>query len=139
MLMVIPPLRKHILEKLFKCFRQNNINASQDKCHSLSSLNILTKASSLWDFNWELKFWKTFMGNNWQKILTSMSILQIMIFLYMPVPQRKLLINAYFSSQFEYCLLVRMNHSRKFNDCFKRLNKALRYTEISAWLFLNFK
>lgn len=37
--------------------------------------------------------------------------------LHMPVTQRKLLLNAYFLSQFGYCCLVWMNHSRILNNC----------------------
>ena len=39
------------------------------------------------------------------------------IFPYIPQTQKRLLMNAYFMSQFSYCPLVWMNHSRTLNNC----------------------
>ena len=48
----------------------------------------------------------------------------------MPVTQRKLLMNAYFLSQFEYCPLVWVNHSRILNNRISRLHeRALRLVQ----------
>ena len=49
------------------------------------------------------------------------------VFMCMPVTQRKLLMNAHFLSQFEYCPLVWVNHSRILNNRISRLHeRALR-------------
>ena len=45
------------------------------------------------------------------------------IFPYIPQTQTRLIMNAYFMSQFGYCPLVWMNHSRTFNNYISRLHK----------------
>ena len=45
------------------------------------------------------------------------------IFPYILQTQKQLLMNAYFMSQFSYCPLVWMNHSRTLNNCINGLHK----------------
>ena len=42
---------------------------------------------------------------------------------YMTLPQRKLIVNAFFKSQFNYCPLIWMNHSRSLNNKINRLHE----------------
>ena len=50
----------------------------------------------------------------------------------MPLPQRKLLINAYFFSQFGYCPLVWMNHRRILNDHTSKTAFRLVYSDFCS-------
>ena len=57
------------------------------------------------------------------------------IFPYIPQTQKRLLMNAYFMSQFGYCPLVWMNHSRTLNNRINGLNKrafSLVYNDFSS-------
>ena len=47
------------------------------------------------------------------------------IFPYIPQTQKRLLMNAYFMSQFSYCPLVWMNHSRTLNNCISGVSELL--------------
>ena len=58
------------------------------------------------------------------------------IFPYIPQTQKRLIMNAYFMSQFGYCPLVWMNHSRTFNNYISRLHKralTLVYNDSSSF------
>ena len=46
-------------------------------------------------------------------------------FPYIPQTQKRLLMNAYFMSQFRYCPLVWMNHSRALNNCISGVSELL--------------
>ena len=57
------------------------------------------------------------------------------IFPYIPQTQKRLLMNAYFMSQFGYCPLVWMNHSRTLNNPINGLHKralSLVYSDFSS-------
>ena len=57
------------------------------------------------------------------------------IFPYIPQTQKRLLMNAYFMSQFGYCPLVWMNHSRKLNNRINGLHDralSLVYNDFSS-------
>ena len=57
------------------------------------------------------------------------------IFPYIPQTQKRLLINVYFMSQFGYCPLVWMNHSRTLNNRINGLHKralSLVYNDFSS-------
>ena len=57
------------------------------------------------------------------------------IFPYIPQTQKRLLMNAYFMSQFGYCPLVWMNHSRTLNNHINGLHKralSLVYNDFSS-------
>ena len=57
------------------------------------------------------------------------------IFPYIPQTQKRLLMNAYFMSQFGYCPLVWMNHSRTLNNRINGLHKralSLVYNDFSS-------
>ena len=57
------------------------------------------------------------------------------VFPYIPQTQKRLLMNAYFMSQFGYCPLVWMNHSRTLNNRINGLHKralSLVYNDFSS-------
>ena len=115
------------------------MKANQDKCNFLSSLDITTGLSlpdcsvenssseKLPEVTVERKLKSgeqvTNLCNKSRKKIQAQS----RVFMCMPVTQRKLLMNAHFLSQFEYCLLVWVNHSRILNNRISRLHeRALR-------------
>ena len=58
------------------------------------------------------------------------------IYAYIPQTQKRLLMNAYFMSQFGYCSVVWMNHSRTLNNQISRLHKralSLAYNNSSSF------
>ena len=95
--------------KLFKWFHEKGTKANQDECHYLSSFDITTELS-LPDCSFENSSSEKLIGVIIDRKLNSMSMLQICAI--KPVTQRKLLNHVYFLSQFGYCPLVCINHSR---------------------------
>ena len=66
------------------------------------------------------------MGNRANKKIQA----PVRIFLYMSVTERKLLMNTYFISQFGYCRLVWMNHSKILSNRINGLHEVgLRSTK----------
>ena len=58
------------------------------------------------------------------------------IYAYIPQTQKWLLMNAYFMSQFGYCSVVWMNHSRTLNNQISRLHEralSLAYNNSSSF------
>ena len=110
--------------KLFQWFHENGMKANQDKYHFHSSLEITTKLS-LPDCSIENSSPEKLLGviidrklnfnehvtNSYNKASKKTQPLG-KIFPYIPVTQRKLLMNAYFFSQFEYYPLVWMKYNR---------------------------
>ena len=110
--------------KLFKWFYGNGLKANQDKCHFLSSLDIGIKfslpACILENSNYQ-KLLGVIIDRklNFNEHVTNPSKkIQALarIFPYIPQTQKVLLMNAYFISQFSYCPLVWMNHSRTVDE-----------------------
>ena len=105
------------------------MEANQDKCHFLSSLDINTKfslhACTLENSNSQNLLGATIDRKlNFNKHVTNLcdkasKTIQALarIFPYIYQTQKRLLMNAYFMSQFSYCPLVWMNHSRTLNNC----------------------
>ena len=122
--------------KLFKWFHENGLKANQDKCHFLSSLDINTKFSlpacilensnsqkplgviidKKLNFNEHI----TNLRDKASKKIQSLA----RIFENIPQTQKHHLINAYFTSEFGYCPLVWMNHSRTLNNRIIGSNKT---------------
>ena len=120
--------------KHFKWFHKNGIKANQDKCHFLSSLDINTKFSlparilgnsdsqkllgvtidRKLNFNEHV----TYLCDKASKKIRALA----RIFPYTRQSQKRLLRNAYFTSQFGNDPLVWMNHSRSLNKCINGLH-----------------
>ena len=102
------------------------MKANQDKCHFLSVLDITTKLSDYSIENWNSeKPLEVMIGRklNFQEHITNLckkasknQTNTIHSFSILPAFQRKCLMNAHFLSQFWYCPLVSMNHSRVLNN-----------------------
>ena len=82
------------------------MKANLDKCHSLSSIDINTKFS-LPACILENSDSRKPRDNESKKIQALARI-----FPYIPQTQNRLLMNAYFMSQFGYCPVVGMNHRK---------------------------
>ena len=114
--------------KIFKRFNENGLKANQEKCHFLSSLDINMKfsllACILENSNSQKPLGVTIDRKlNFNEHVTNLcdkasKKIQALarIFPYIPQTQKRLLMNAYFMSQFSYCPLVWMNHSRTLNS-----------------------
>ena len=111
------------------------MKANQDKCHFLSSLDITTKLSLLActlensdsqkllgvTIDRKLNF-NEHVTNLCDKASRKIQALA-KIFPYIPQTQKRLLMNAYFMSQFGYCPLAWMNHNKILNNRINGLHK----------------
>ena len=133
--------------KIFKRFNENGLKANQEKCHFLSSLDINMKfsllACILENSNSQKPLGVTIDRKlNFNEHVTNLcdkasKKIQALarIFPYIPQTQKRLLMNAYFMSQFGYCPLVWMNHSRTLNNRINGLHKralSLVYNDFSS-------
>ena len=133
--------------KLSKWFHENGLQANQEKCHFLLSLDINTKFSLLACIlensnslkllgltdDRELNFNEH--GTNLCDKASKKIQALARVFPYIPQTQKRLLMNAYFMSQFGYCPLVWMNHSRALNNRINGLHKralSLVYNDFSS-------
>ena len=125
--------------KLFDWFSNNQMKANRDKCHLLTSstdsIAIKIKDNEILNSESEKLLGVTIdnklnFNNHLQKILkkTNQKVhVLARITPYMSIPKRKLLMNSFFVSQFNYCPLVWMCHSRLMNNKINRLHeKCLR-------------
>ena len=92
---------------LFQWFSDNQIKGNKDKSHVLTSTqevcgNIGT--TQITNKKWEI----------YEKVGAKLNALT-RIANHMPFQKRKVLMNAFFTSQFSYCPLTWMFHSRKLN------------------------
>ena len=120
-------------QKLFKLFADNQMKANQDKCHLIVSKN---ENVSLYIGSFEVE------NTNCKKLLgikvdsglnfvehldgmTKKSSRKInalpRITPFMNVSKRRILMNSFFNSQFNYCLLVSIFHSRSAKNKINRL------------------
>ena len=125
--------------KIFEWFHNNAMKANQDKCHLLSSLDMNTnisldkctlqntKSQKLLGIRIDNKLtFNEHISKLCDKASNKINALA-RIFPYIPLEQRKILMNSFFLSQFNYCSLVWMNHSRSLNNRINRLHeRALR-------------
>ena len=115
-------------EKLFEWFANNHMKANHEKCHLLMStltpISIKVKyyiiknsdnekllgviVGAIYNFNCHLK-------NILKKASKKVHVLA-RIPPHMNIPKRKLLMNSFFTSQFNYCSLIWMCHSRRMNN-----------------------
>jgi len=122
-------------KKLFEWFKNNGMKANPTKCNFLSSLEEKTQIC-LEKCSIKTSASQKLLGITIDKKLTfnehvsklcdkaSMKINALArICPFMPHEQRKILMNAYFLSQFGYCPLVWMNHSREMNNRINHLHE----------------
>ena len=137
--------KRHL--KLFNWFCENCLKANQDKFHFLSSLDIDTKFSlpaCILENSDSQKLLGVTIDRklNFNEHVTNLcdearKKIQGLarIFPYIPQTQKRLLMNTCFMSQFGYCPLVWMNHSRALNNRINELHKralCLVYNDFSS-------
>ena len=121
--------------KLFDWFSNNQMKENLDNCHLLTSatasIAIKIKDNEILKSEKEKLLGMTIdnklsFNNHLQKILEKANQkvhVLARIAPYMSIPKRKLLMNSFFISQFNYCPLVWMCHSRLMNNKINRLQK----------------
>ena len=128
-------------KSLFQWFADNQMKANPDKCHFICSANVKTsimieneqvensnceKLLGVF-FDSRLAF-QTHMNNIYKKASQKLNAIS-RITPYMDFDKRKLVVNAFFSSQFNYCPLIWMCHNRTYNNKINRLHeRCLRLT-----------
>ena len=123
--------------KLFKWFADNQMKANQDKCHLIVSKNenismhigpfeikntnceklLGIKVDSRLNFNEHL-------DGIIKKASRKINALS-RITPFMNISKRRILMNSFFNSQFNYCPLVWMFHSRSINNKINRLHERV--------------
>ena len=120
---------------LFQWFYDNQMKANPDKCHFICSsnknLNIVTEDQTISNSNCEkllgvlqdskLTF-KPHLDSICRKAGLKLNAISRII-LYMDFSKRRLLVNAFFSSQFNYCPLIWMCRNRIVNNRINRLHE----------------
>ena len=118
--------------KLFKWFVNNHMKANQNKCYLLMSIftpiSIRVKDYIIKNSDNEKLLGVTVDANlnfncHLENILKKASKkvhVLARITPYMSIPKRKLLMNSFFTSQFNYCPLTWMCHSRTMNNKINR-------------------
>ena len=131
---VLDSLEKASL-KLFDWFSNNQMKENPGKCHLLTSttasIAIKIKDNEILNSESEKLLGVTIdhqlnFNNHLQKILEKANQkvhVLARITSYMRIPKRKLLMNSFFISQFNYCPLVWMCHSRLMNNKINRLHE----------------
>ena len=122
--------------KLFEWFSNNQMKANPDKCHLLissmtpTSVNIKghiinnSKFEKLLGVTFDRKLnFNVHLDNVLAKAGQKVHVLA-RIAPYMNISKRKLILNSFFTSQFNYCLLVWMCHSRLINNKINRLHET---------------
>ena len=122
-------------EKLCQWFANNHMKANHDKCHLLMStltpISIRVKDYIIKNSDNEKLLGVTVAANlnfnchseNILKKASKKVLVLARITHYMSIPKRKLLMNSFFTSQFNYCPLTWMCHSRTMNNKINRLHE----------------
>ena len=122
-------------EKLFEWFANNHMKANHDKYHllmsTLTSISIKVKDYMIKNSDNEKLLGVTDDDNlnfncHLENILKKASkkvLVSARITLYMSIPKRKLLMNSFFTSQFNYCPLTWICHSRTMNNKINHLHE----------------
>ena len=124
-----------IAEEIFKWFKNNEIQANTDKCHVLPStdqklhVNIGTlqieysKCEKLLGVNIDSKLsFEKHLNITCGKARAKISALG-RVAPFMNIEKRKMIMNAFFNSQFSYCPLTWMFHNRLINNKINRLHE----------------
>ena len=122
-------------EKLFEWFANNHMKANHDKYHllmsTLTSISIKVKDYMIKNSDNEKLLGVTddanlnfncHLENILKKASKKVHVLA-RITPYMSIPKRKLLMNSFFTSYFNYCPLTWMCHSRAMNNKINRLQE----------------
>ena len=124
-----------IAKEIFKWFKDNEMQGNADKCHVLIStcqkLHVNIATSQIENSKYE-----KLLGVNIDSKLSFEEHLNIICFKarakinalgrvapFMNIEKRRTIINAFFKSQFSYCPLIWMFHSRLINNKINRLHK----------------
>ena len=120
---------------LFKWFLDNQMKANCDKCHLITSKKSCTNLK-IRNMNIENVVWEKLLGvkvdnklnfnEHLDRIIkeTSRKVSALSrIFPFINLTNRRLLMNSFFSSQFSYCPLVWMCHSRTVNSKINKLHE----------------
>ena len=124
---------KNCTDSLLTWFKENHMKSNGDKCHFLvtteKSVSVNTDASNVANkkkqkllgikFDSSLSF-EGHITNLCKKASQKLHVLARIVS-YMDLPKRKVLMKAVIASQFSYCLLIWMLHSRTLN---KRINET---------------
>ena len=124
-----------IADLLFTWFNYNQMKGNEDKCHVILSsqdnvhVNIGTaqiensKSQKLLGINIDSKLtFEDHINRICKKASAKLNALGRISY-YMDPLKRRLLVNAFFTSQFNYCPLTWMFHSRKLNNKINRLHE----------------
>ena len=121
--------------KLFHWFKDNNLKANADKCHLLLSTNESEQINindTIIESSKAEKLLGILIDNklNFDKHVSSLCVkagqkLHALsrISSFMNIKKRKLIMNAFITSQFGYCPLVWMFHSREMNNRINRIHE----------------
>ena len=120
---------------LFKWFSDNSMKSNAKKCHLLTKSDnpvsvkigdteiINSNQEKLLGINIDCSLtFETHVNQICKKASQKLSAIS-RISSFMNITQRKLIVNAFFKSQFNYCPLVCMNHSRNLNNKINRLHE----------------
>ena len=134
---------EEIADLLFTLFNYNQMKGNEDKCHVILSsqdnvhLNIgaaqieNSKSQKLLGINIDsILTFEEHINRICKKASAKLNALGRILY-YMDPLKRRLLVNAFFTSQFNYCPFTWMFHSRKIN------NKINRLHESCLWLIYN--
>ena len=121
--------------KLFQWFKDNNLKANADKCHLLLSTNESEQINindTIIDSSKAEKLLKILIDNklNFDKHVSSLCVKagqklhgRSRISSFINIKKRKLIMNAFITSQFGYCPLVWMFHCREMNNRINRIHE----------------
>ena len=123
-------------DKLFEWFSNNQMKANLDKCHLLTG-SMTPTFINIKDYVINNSLCEKLLGVTIDcKLSFNAHLDQILtkarqkvhvlarIAPYMSIPKRKLIMNSFFTSQFDYCPLVWMCHSRSMNSRINRLHET---------------
>ena len=105
---------------LFKWFKDNLFKGNPDKCHLLVSTNEKTKIN-IGEFSIENSDCEKLLGVKIDNKLTFDALARIAPFIN--INKRRILMNSFCRSQFNYCPLIWMCHSRTNNRKINRLHE----------------
>ena len=137
--MIFKCARQGALEKMFHWFSANNLVANAGKCHLLTSSKIPVDTHisntgilneervKLLGVNLEGRLNSDFHVNTLLQNASKKYHALARVCNYMNKKKRRILMNAFITSQFSYCPLVWMSHSRTMNNRINKIyEKALR-------------
>ena len=144
---------KNCTDSLFTWFKENHMKPNGDKCHLLvtteKSVSINIDGSNVENkkeqkllgikFDSSLSF-KGHIASLCKKASQKLHALTRIVN-YMDLPKRKVLMKAFITSQFSYCPLIWMFHSRTLNNRINNIReRALRliYIKTTSFHFKNF-